>query len=120
MSLIDSVREQVVQLAGTLAGKVADTATADSRAQSVTIARPRDLIVPLFQDPHLLSAVFGDVAEVTATDGGRLRWKFRSDHDDAPEWECAVTAEDNSRIHFADAGGRGTAGLVLDFRDAPQ
>jgi uncharacterized membrane protein len=119
MSLVDSARAHVKQLVDKVADKVTDAASTDSRIQAITIARPRPEVLQLFQDPNRLSEVFGDVADVTSTGPARMRWKFVVDGSEGPEWDCVVVTEDETRVRFVDVNP-GQAGIVLEFRDAPQ
>jgi uncharacterized membrane protein len=120
--LVDKVaeKEPVKQLVDKVAEKVVDGAVADSRLQAVTIAASREDVRTLFQDANRLSEIFGDVADVTSTGPDRLRWKFTLEGSDGPEWECVTVAEDDARLRFVDAKAGEDAGIVLDFRDAPQ
>ena len=120
MSVVDNAKGHVKQLVDKVAEKVVDTASSDSRIQAVTIACPRADVRSLFQDPNRLSEVFGDVAVVTSTGPARLRWKFTLDDTDAPEWECVIATDDETRVRYVDVNTDGHAGIILDFRDAPQ
>lgn len=120
MSLIENAKQHVRQVADVLTDKVADAATRQGRTQAITIGRSREEVMALFQDVDRLSVIFGDLVEVAATSPDRMRWKFLPHNGAKTEWECAVVTEDEHRIRFVDVYPNRHAGIVLDFRDAPQ
>jgi hypothetical protein len=123
MNVVGAAKRQVRHIAETvtekLTEKVTDAATTDSRIQAITIARPRSEVAKFFQDGERLSEVFGDAAEVRSTGPGRLRWTFTLYGSDGPDWECVVVVEDDTSVRFVDSNPDRSAGIVLDFRDAP-
>jgi hypothetical protein len=119
MNVVDTAKAQVKKVVEKVADKVGDKAGGDSRIQAITIARPRNEVMHSFQDAGFLSQVFGDVADVHGSGTERLRWTFRFDGDDGTAWDCVVVTEGDSQLRFADVNPDKSAGIVLDFRDAP-
>ena len=120
MNVVQRAKEHVTDILEKATEKVLDKTSSESRVQAVTIARPRPEVLSFFQDANSLSQIFGDVAEVTDTGPDRLRWKFTIDGTDGPEWECVVATEDDTKLRFVDVQTHEHAGIVLEFRDAPQ
>lgn len=119
MSVLNSAKERVRHLVDDITEKVGERVTTESRIQAVTIGRPRSEVVSRLQDADVLSAVFGDIAEVRYSGPNRMSWTFADDAN-GPEWDCVVTVEDDSRLRFVDVNPDRDTGVVLEFRDAPQ
>lgn len=121
MNVVDTAKQQAKQLAQKVVEKVGEkvgeATTADSRVQAITIARPRDEVLALFQDSERLSRVFGDIAEVTDAGPDRLRWTFAGD---GPAWDCIVSREGDNRLRYVDVNPERSVGLTLDLSDAPR
>lgn len=120
MSVVDTAKAQVKHIAEKVADKATDAVSRDSRVQAVTIARPRTEVMHKFQDAAFLSQVFGDVADVRADGQGRLRWAFGSDASSGPGWDCVVAVDDDTQLRFVDIDPDKSAGVTLNFREAPQ
>ena len=120
MNVVETAREQVKQLVEKVGEKVGEAVATESRLQAITIPRPRRDVVQLFQDAARLSEIFGDVAEVESTGPGRMRWTFVLNDRRGPAWDCVVMLEDETQLRFVDAKPDQPAGIVLEFRDAPQ
>jgi hypothetical protein len=120
VNVLDAAKEQVKHLAERVTDKVGEAATRDSGIQAITIGRPRHEVVALFKDPGRLSRIFGDVAEVHDAGGDRLRWRFTLNDGEGPDWDCVVILEDETRLRFVDVNPERSAGIELEFRDAPQ
>jgi uncharacterized protein YndB with AHSA1/START domain len=119
MNVVDTAKEQVRHLVEKVTEKVGEAATADSRIQAITIARPRQDVIRLFKDAEMLAEVFGDFAEVHSAGAGRLRWTFLFDGG-GPAWDCVIDVDGDTRLRYVDVNPERTAELVLEFRDAPQ
>ena len=76
-------------------------------------------MIDFFQRAERLSVIFGDIATVQDAGENRQRWIFTHDGG-GPAWDCVVTAEDDERLRFVDVNPQRRAGIVLEFRDAPQ
>jgi uncharacterized membrane protein len=115
MNVIDIAKGHAKELAV----KVLRSSGPQPISQSITIRRPREVVVRFFQDPAALSQVFGDIADVETPGPNRLRWTFAGQDDESTVWECVVTVEDQF-VKFADVAAGSASGIVLEVRDAPQ
>ncbi len=120
MNVVDTAKAQVKQIVEKVSEKVADSATSESRIQAITIGRPRNEVVHRFGDAGFLSQVFGDVTDVHEAGQDRLRWTFRFDGNDGTTWDCVVAVEDDAIMRFVDVNPEKSAGIMVQFREAPQ
>jgi uncharacterized membrane protein len=118
MNVVDAAKEQAKQLAHKVVEKVTEATTSDARLQAITIARPRADVLALFEDSQRLSQVFGDIASVTEAGPDRMRWTFTGEG--GPSWDCLVSRDGDNRLRFVDINPERSAGITLDFSDAPQ
>jgi uncharacterized membrane protein len=120
MNVLDTAKEQVRHLAEIITDRAGDAVTRGSAMHAITIGRPKPEVVALFRDPERLSQIFGDVAEVHGVGSDRLHWAFTSNDKKGLGWDCVVILEDETRLRFVDVDPERSAGIELEFRDAPQ
>jgi uncharacterized membrane protein len=106
--------DKVTHQATDLVAKAVGAASRPAPSQSVTIARPREEVMRFWRDPETLSAILGDIADVTCPEPGVYRWV--ATHGDAVlAWTTTLVAE-GDRLRFS--GGESMQ-IRLDFADAP-
>jgi uncharacterized membrane protein len=110
VSYLDSAKNQALGIAS----KVVDRLPRRDKAQTVTIACPRERIEQFWRDPAQLSVVLGDVAEVDATGPDRYRWRLLT----GPEvsWESELVPEPDGVRFVGIADGNE---LLVSYRPAP-
>jgi uncharacterized membrane protein len=92
--------------------KVVDAQPARATAQSVTIACPVERVAEFWGDPHQLSVVLGEIADVDVSGSDRYRWRML-DHPDVA-WESRVIREPDG-VRFVGGGNE----LAVSYRPAP-
>lgn len=118
MNVVDTAKAQVKQIVEKVTDKVVDSASSEARVQAITIGRARNEVVHKFADAGFLSQVFGDIAEVSSEGPDRMRWTFAGS--DGPSWDCVVAVDDASQLRFVDVNPDKSAGITMEFREAPQ
>jgi uncharacterized membrane protein len=110
VSYLSSVKHQALGIAN----KVANKLPRREKAQTVTIACPRERIEQFWRDPDQLSMVLGDIADVEITGPDRYRWQLRAEPDIAWESELVVAPDGIRFVGVADGNE-----LVVRYKSAP-
>ncbi|OBA57756.1 hypothetical protein A5647_22695 [Mycobacterium sp. 1100029.7] len=110
MSYLNAVKDHAVGIAG----KVVERLPRREKAQTVTIAAPRERIEQFWRDPDQLSRVLGEVAEVDVTGPDRYRWRLLPGPDIAWESELVVAPDGIRFVGIADGNE-----LVVSYKAAP-
>jgi uncharacterized membrane protein len=113
MGLVETVKEQAVNVVG----KVVEKAPADAtNSQSVTIKCTVVEAEELWRDAHRLSQVLGDVGEVTFAEPDTYRWRLTAGPVDTT-WESTLHS-DNGGLRFVGTGEDGNE-IIVAYRPAP-
>ncbi len=75
---------------GDRTGRTAETAA----SRSVTVGKPPDELYEMWRDPDRVSSIVGPFADVTASDGDRLRWTIAGPAGREVSWETRFVDEE--------------------------
>lgn len=89
--------------------------------RAITIGATAEELYRRWQEPHVLTAIMGDLADVGALEGNRSRWVARGRDNEQVEWETQLTEQvPGERVRWSSPpGSEFTADGEVRFRPAP-
>lgn len=89
--------------------------------RAITIGATAEELYRRWQDPQVLTAIMGDLANVSSLEGNRSRWIARGRNDQQVEWETEIVEQQSDeRIRWSSPpGSEFTADGEVFFRPAP-
>lgn len=89
--------------------------------RAITIGATAEELYRRWQDPQVLTAIMGDLADVSSLEGNRSRWIARDRNGQQAEWETQIVEQSpGERVRWSSPpGSEFTADGEVRFRPAP-